>query len=108
MKYRLIFKYVYTFYNNGDECFSEVFEQEEDIGVGARFLLHDQEDGSFLISDISRDHLGDFAVLTFPNKDNIIVRSDRACELAYDEYYSAMGDNNHNVYEGTVRLSVED
>ncbi len=107
MTYKLAFKYVYTFYNNGEECGSEVLEQTEAVGPGTRFLLHDQEDGSFLVSDISRDHIGDFAVMTFPNKDNIIVRTDESCELVYDEYYSAMGDNNHNVYEGTVRLIVE-
>ena len=25
-------------------------------------------------------------------------------ELAYDEYFDAMGDDNHNVYEGTIAL----
>ena len=103
--YRLEFKYVYSFYNNGEECFSDVFIQSEEISVGTRFLLHDQEDGSFLVSDISSDSLGEYAVLTFPNKDNIIVRVGASTELVYDEYYSVMGDNNHNVYEGAVELA---
>ena len=107
MRYKLNFKYVYSFYNNGEESFSDVFEQTEEITEGYRFLLHDQEDGSFLVSEISKDHIGELAVLTFPNKDNIIIRPDVSTELVYDEYYSAMGDNNHNVYEGTVRLIVE-
>ena len=68
--------------------------------------LHIYIGGSFGINALYVA-IGELAVLTFPNKDNIIIRPDVSTELVYDEYYSAMGDNNHNVYEGTVRLIVE-
>ena len=107
MGYKLNFKYVYSFYNNGEESFSDVFEQTEEITEGYRFLLHDQEDGSFIVSEVKEDHLGKYAILTFPGKDNLVIHEAEVCELAYDEYYSAMGDDNHNVYEGTVTLAFE-
>ena len=106
MDFKIVFDYVYSFISFGEELVTDV--RSECFDTGTRFKLNSQEDGSFTVSVPMRDNLGTYAILTFPNKDNIIVRSDRACELAYDEYYSAMGDNNHNVYEGTVRLSVED
>ena len=66
--------------------------------------LGGQEDGSFTASKLQRDHLGDFVVITFPNTDKMIVRPNAVAELAYDEFFDSMGDNNHNVYIGTVRL----
>ena len=48
--------------------------------------------------------MGKYAVLTYPNKDNVIVREGEECELEYDEFFDAMGDNNHNVYEGTLTI----
>ena len=101
-KYYLNFKYIYSFYSDGVLMLEDVLEQRVEISHGCRFTLHDQEDGSFLISDITCDSLGEIAVLTFPNKDTLLLRLGKAEELSYDEYYSAMGDDNHNVYLGTV------
>ena len=106
MKYKLLLKYVYTFYNSGEVTYEDIFE--EDIETPAspiRFKLHDQEDGSFILSEIKTDSKGDFVIVTFPNKDVIIVRVGESTELVYDEYYSAMGDDNHNVYVGTLTLA---
>lgn len=101
---RLHLRYVYAFYNFGEMLADEIVDEYKDVAEGDRFTLYQQEDGSFVVSEISRDVRGDFIVLTFPNKDNIIVRRNEECELVYDEYYSVMGDDNHNVYEGTVTL----
>lgn len=107
MTYYLNFKYIYSFYSDGELMLEDVMEERIPITVGCRFTLRDQEDGSFLISDIRGDSNGSFAVLTFPNKDNLCLYLGRAEELSYDEYYSAMGDDNHNVYVGTVTLEAE-
>ncbi len=108
MNYYLHFRYVYWFYSDGEVMAEDVIDERVSIATGCRFLLRDQEDGSFLISDISRDSVGEFAVLTFPNKDNLCIHLGETVEFAYDEYYSAMGDDNHNVYVGTVTLEVEE
>ena len=105
MKYKLFLKYVYTFYNSGEATYEDIFE--EDIAVPytpIRFKLHDQEDGSFILSEIKTDSKGKFVIVTFPGKDVIIVRLGESTELVYDEYYAAMGDDNHNVYVGTLTL----
>ena len=107
MSAKLIFKYVYTFYSFNEELASEIIEQSVEINTGCRFTLHDQEDGSFIVSEVKEDHLGKYTILTFPGKDNLVIHEAEVCELAYDEYYSAMGDDNHNVYEGTVTLAFE-
>lgn len=108
MNYKLNLKYVYTFYNFGEITFEDIFEEEIPVTDSAkRFLLHDQEDGSFVLSALSVDSLGKHVIVTFPNKDVIIVRENEATELVYDEYYSAMGDDNHNVYVGTLSLVKE-
>jgi hypothetical protein len=103
--YRIHLRYIYTFY-----CFEAILDCDaidEYVDVGAsevRFTLHDQEDGSFVLSPITEDHIGKFVIVTFPGKDNLVVHLDDEIELAYDEYYSVMGDDNHNVYEGTISL----
>lgn len=104
---RLHFRYVYAFYSFGEMLADEIVDECIEVRAGDRFTLYQQEDGSFLVSDITTDNLGAYLILTFPNKDNIIVREGQECELVYDEYYSAMGDDNHNVYEGTVALICE-
>lgn len=107
MKYYLHFRYVYSFYSDGELMLEDVLEERHEASAGARFTLHDQEDGSFLISDAGSDMQGELVVLTFPNKDNLIVYLNRSEEFNYDEYYSVMGDDNHNVYIGTVTLEKE-
>ena len=103
--YKLILKYVYTFYNFGEIISEDIFDEEFDVKpTPARFILHDQEDGSFILSEILEDKIGRFVIVTFPNKDVIVVRENEVTELVYDEYYSAMGDDNHNVYIGTLSL----
>jgi hypothetical protein len=108
MKYKLLLKYVYTFYNSGEIIYEDIFDEAVDVSPHEiRFKLHDQEDGSFTLSEICEDYLGKYVVVTFPNKDVVIVHEGESCELAYDEYYSAMGDDNHNVYVGTFSLLKE-
>ena len=103
--YTLLLKYVYTFYNSGEITYDDVFDEEIKVeALPIRFKLHDQEDGSFILSEVKEDSNGKFVIVTFPNKDVIIVRLGESTELAYDEYYSAMGDDNHNVYIGTLSL----
>jgi len=92
------FKYVYEFYNFGELMLDDIIEEEFEVSAGDRFKLHQQEDGSFLVSSLSASQ----CVLTFPNKDNMVLTPGVAEELSYDEYYSEMGDDNHNVYIGTV------
>lgn len=103
--YKLLSKYVYTFYNSGEIAYEDVFDESIDVSDSPiRFKLHDQEDGSFLLSELNEDSCGKFVIVTFPNKDVLIVRENESTELVYDEYYSAMGDDNHNVYIGTFSL----
>ena len=105
MKYSLLLKYVYTFYSFGEILDDGIFDEAIEItNQDQRFKLHDQEDGSFILSARSQDSLGNHVIVTFPNKDVIIVREGESVELAYDEYYSVMGDDNHNVYVGSLSL----
>lgn len=105
MKYSLLLKYVYTFYSFGEILDDGIFDEAIEVtSQDQRFKLHDQEDGSFILSAVSHDSLGDHVIVTFPNKDVIIVREGESVELAYDEYYSVMGDDNHNVYVGSLTL----
>jgi len=107
MAKKLKLRYIYSFYSFDELIDTLAVDEEVEIERGMRFKLHLEEDGSMLISDISRDYLGEYAVLTFPNKDNIIVREGEEAEIAYDEFFDSMGDNNHNVYEGTATLICE-
>lgn len=105
MKFRLHLRYVYTFYNFGEILQDDVFDEHVDIeDKPKRFTLHDQEDGSFILSEVREDYIGKHVVMTFPNKDTVLIREGKETELAYDEYYSVMGDDNHNVYVGSVTL----
>ena len=99
---RIKFRYVYEFYSFGTLMLDDIIEEEFEVEPGTRFKLHQQEDGSFLISSIGENG----CVLTFPNKDNLVLVSGKSEELCYDEYYSAMGDDNHNVYVGTVSFEA--
>ncbi|MBQ9070012.1 MAG: hypothetical protein IJY23_01515 [Clostridia bacterium] len=108
MKYKLHLRYIYTFYNNGEASLEDVFDEFEKIlPQPHRFTLHDQEDGTFILSELKNDFIGNYTTLTFPNKDNLVIHEGETVELAYDEYYSAMGDDNHNVYVGTITLIKE-
>ena len=102
MEFKIVFDYVYSFISFGEELLTDV--RSECFDTGTRFKLNSQEDGSFTVSAPMRDNLGTYAILTFPNKDKLIVREEESAELAYDEFFDAMGDSNHNVYIGTVRL----
>lgn len=104
-KYRLHLRYVYTFYSFDEILLEDVFDEYVELGdEPLRFTLMHQEDASFIISEAKVDFKGVYALLTFPNKDNIIVRMGEESELEYDEFFDAMGDNNHNVYEGTLTI----
>ena len=108
MNCKLYLRYLYTYY-----CFDEILdtdaiEQVIEVGDGCRFTLHLQEDSSFIISAPKSNAAGRYAVLTFPNKDNIVIKDGDEVELLYDEFFDSMGDNNHNVYEGTAQLVFED
>ena len=103
--FKLHLRYVYTFYSFNEILGEDVFDEFVELdSAPKRFTLHDQEDGSFTVSPVMEDFVGKYAVITFPGKDNIIVHEGDEVELAYDEYFDAMGDDNHNVYEGTVSL----
>ncbi|MBQ2793998.1 MAG: hypothetical protein IKL79_05350 [Clostridia bacterium] len=107
MRSFLHFRYVYSFYSDGELMLEDVIDERIEVAAGCRFTIHDQEDGSFLVSELRDTALGKMAVLTFPNKDNLCLYEGRAEELSYDEYYTVMGDDNHNVYVGTVVLEAE-
>lgn len=107
MKNFIHFRYVYSFYSDGELTLEDIFDERFEVTEGCRFNIHDQEDGSFLVSEIKDTAEGRMAVLTFPNKDNMCLYEGRAEELLYDEYYTVMGDDNHNVYVGSVTLEVE-
>lgn len=104
-KYRLQLKYIYTFYNSGEIALEDVFDENEEIlDTPHRFTLHDQEDGSFIVSELLEDFKGSYVTLTFPNKDVVIIHENESAELEYDEYFSSFGDDNHNVYVGSLTL----
>ena len=103
--YKLNLKYVYTFYNNGEVEIEDVFDENEQIlNTPHRFKLRDQEDGTFVLSELLTDYMGKYVTLTFPNKDIVLIRENETSELEYDEYYSSFGDDNHNVYIGSLTL----
>jgi hypothetical protein len=103
--FKLHLRYIYTFYSFNEMLGEDVFDEFVELdSAPKRFTLHDQEEGNFIISQIMEDHVGKYAVLTFPGKESIIIHVGDEVELAYDESYDTMGDDNHNVYEGTVSL----
>ena len=102
--YVLHFRLIYSFYRFGEELVSEAVEREVAVGDALRFTLDGQEDGSFALSELMRGASGGYVVLTHPNKDAQLVREGVTEEFVYDEYYSVMGDDNHNVWEGAVSL----
>ena len=105
MEYKLQLKYVYTFYSFDELLCEEAIEQNEEIHTtNRRFTLHQQEDASFILSPLKKNHIGNFVTLTYPNKDTVLIHEGETVELCYDEFYMAMGDNNHNVYYGTAEL----
>ena len=106
-KYKLRLRYVYTFYSFDELLASDIRDETVEIGDGCRFTLYQQEDSSFTVSAPRQDTAGSFVILTYPNKDNLIIREGEETELVYDEFYDAMGDSNHNVYEGTAVLITE-
>ena len=107
MKYVLSLKYVYTFYSAGDIIDEDVFTDEIEVAnAPIRFKLHDQEDTSFILSELLEDYTGKYVTITYPNKDILITHLDESIELTYDEYYSVMGDDNHNVYVGAATLTT--
>ena len=107
--YKLHLRYIYTFYSFNEVLSEDIFDEFVEVpSTPARFKLHDQEDGSFIISELRTNHLGNYVVVTFPGKDTLIVREGEDAELRYDEYYDAMGDDNHNVYVGAFTLTAYD
>ena len=65
------------------------------------------EGGSFILSEVKNNHLGNYVTLIYPNKDVLMIYENKSCELEYDEYYSAFGDDNHNVYVGSLSLIAD-
>ena len=83
------------------------FSSQTDTEVISQ-LLEKNYDGSFLSSEVGMLPDGRRrAILTFPNKDRIVLAEGDEVELCYDEFFESMGGNNHNVYEGTVALELE-
>lgn len=106
MTYKLKIKYLYSFYCFDDLMDSDVIEDEIEITTEKRFVLHLQEDSSFIVSELKEDFKGKYVIVTYPNKDNVLVYENDETELLYDEFFDAMGDNDHNVYEGSFSLSA--
>ena len=106
MNYKLRLRYVYTYYNFDEIFDTDAIEQVIDIADEQRFTLHLQEDSSFIVSELKNNAFGNFVILTFPNKDNLIVKEGEEVEIAYDEFFDSMGNFNHNVYEGTATLQA--
>lgn len=107
MKYQLQLKYVYTFYSFDELLADDAISQNEEISEAPRrFTLHQQEDASFILSALGEDFIGKFVTLTYPNKDTVVIHEGETVELCYDEFYSATGDSNHNVYYGTAQLAA--
>lgn len=105
MNFKLKIRYVYMFYSFDEFLDSDTKDDEIEIGSEPkRFALYLQEDSSFIVSEVKEDFKGKYVVVTYPNKDNVLVYENAETELAYDEFFDAMGDNNHNVYEGTFSL----
>ncbi|MBQ7332780.1 MAG: hypothetical protein IJW38_00345 [Clostridia bacterium] len=108
MTYKLKIRYVYSFYNFDELLDCDV--KEDDVTVepfAKRFTLYLQEDSTFIVSEVKEDFKGKYVIVSYPNKDNVIVYENDETELAYDEFFDAMGGNNHNVYEGTFALEAE-
>ncbi len=104
-KYKLHLRYIYTFYNFDEILSEDVLDEEIEVGETARrFTLAHQEDSGFILSELQEDYRGKYVIVTYPNKDKVLVHISEDVELEYDEYFSAMGDNNHNVYVGTFLL----
>ena len=103
--YALRLRLIYSFYRFGEELLSEVREEEViPADSPLRFTLEGQEDGSFILSEVKSGAFGNYVVLTHPNKDTQVIAEGVTEELSYDEYYSVMGDDNHNVWEGAITL----
>ena len=101
----LKFKYVYTFYSLDEEMGGDVRVEEFEVFAGCRFKLAEQENSTFLITSVGADNVGEYVVLTYPNKDNMVIHLGEVSEFVYGETYEAMGDVCHNIYEGTVELA---
>ena len=103
--YELQLSYVYTFYNFEDVIDSDVRSESVKVeNFSQRFKLYNQEDSSFLLSELRENANGKFVILTYPNKESMVISENAVSELLYDEYFNSMGDDNHNVYEGAIRL----
>jgi len=102
--YELQLSYAYTFYNFGEVLDSDVRYETVSVGEPQRFKLYQQEDSTFILSELRENSVGKFVVLTHPNKDNVVIYEGGVAELVYDEYFDSMGDDNHNVYEGALTL----
>lgn len=108
MAYKLKVKYVYSFYNCDELVDCDVKEDEILLDVPSkRFTLYTQEESSFVASEVKCDFKGNYVIVTYPNNDNVLVYENDETELLYDESFEAMGDNNHNVYEGIFSLVNE-
>ena len=108
-KYRLHLRYIYTFYSFDEVLMEDVFNEYQPVPDSPeRFTLQHQEEGSFLISELKEDFIGKYVVLTLPNKENLIIHENEDCELEYDEFSDGLGENNHNVYEGSLILEAEE
>ena len=107
MNPKLHLRYTYTYYSFDEILDFDCIEEKVDLGEEKRFTLHLQEDSSFIVSAVKLDSVGKYIILTYPNKDNIVIHENEEVEIAYDEFFDAMGANNHNAYEGTATLIFE-
>ena len=103
MAYKLTIRYVYSFYNSDELIECDVKDDEVLLDApGKRFTLYTQEHSSFAVGEIKEDFKGKYVVVSYPNKENVVVHENDETELVYDELFEAMGESNHNVYEGII------
>ena len=106
-KYTLKFNYVYTYFSDGEEVDGAVKEETFSVSRGSRIKLYQMEDATFNISEVGVDKVGRYVVLTYHDKESVVLHEGVVEELSFEEEYDSMGEPCHNLYEGSVELIYE-
>lgn len=107
-KYTLKFNYVYTYFSDGEEIDGAVKEEIFSVTRGSRIRLYQMEDATFYIGECGRDGIGRYVVLTYHDKESVVLHEGAVEELSFEEKYHTMGEVCHNLYEGSVELLCEE
>ena len=81
------FRYVYTYFHFDDILNEGAYDETFDAAAGNRFTLTHQEDGSFLVGGVGHDAGGEYAILTFPNKDNLLIHSRKFFKMIFQYFF---------------------